>query len=101
MASTFNNIVRLFELDTKYSSSEPENSTTKTKSSAQSIDHATAIGTVASYDTLDFTHDSQTLAGKAGDMIEVYCVDGDAWKVSGALVTDGNDPDSIAIINAS
>ena len=77
------------------------NSTTKTKSSAQSIDHATAIGTVASYDTLDFTHDSQTLAGKAGDMIEVYAVDGDAWMVSGALVTDGNDPDAIAIINAS
>jgi len=77
------------------------NSATKTKSSAQSIDHATAIATVANFDTLDFTHDSQTLAGKAGDMIEVYCVDGDAWKVSGALVTDGNDPDAIAIINAS
>ena len=77
------------------------NSTTKAKCSAQSIDHATAIATVASYDTLDFTHDSQTLAGKAGDMIEVYAVDGDAWMVSGALVTDGNDPDSIAIINAS
>ena len=76
-------------------------STTKTKNSAQSIDHATAIATVASYDTLDFTHDSQTLAGKAGDVVELVCVDGDAWKVSGSLVTDGNDPDSIAIINAS
>ena len=77
------------------------NSTTKTKNSAQSIDHATSIGTVASYDTLDFTHDSQTLAGKAGDMIELVCVDGTAWMVSGSLATDGNDPDSIAIINAS
>jgi len=77
------------------------NSTTKAKCSAQSIDHATAIGTVASYDTLDFTHDSQTLAGKAGDMIEVVAVDGDAWMVSGALATDGNDPDAVAIINAS
>lgn len=77
------------------------NSTTKTKSSAQSIDHATAIGTVADHDTLDFTHDSQTLAGKAGDVVELVCVDDTAWKVSGALVTDGNDPDAIAIINAS
>ena len=39
------------------------NSATKTKSSAQAIDHATAIGTVASYDNLDFVHDSQTLGG--------------------------------------
>ena len=76
-------------------------STTKTKNTAQSIDHSTATTTVASYDTLDFTHDSQTLAGKAGDVVELVCVDGDAWKVSGSLVTDGNDPDSIAIINAS
>ena len=77
------------------------NSATKTKSSAQSITHATAITTVANFDTLDFTHDSQTLAGKAGDMVEVTCVDGDAWMVSGALMTDGNDPDAIAIINAA
>ena len=77
------------------------NSATKTKSSAQSITHAAAVGTVANHDTLDFTHDSDTLAGKAGDMVEVTCVDGDAWMVSGALMTDGTDPDAIAIINAS
>ena len=77
------------------------NSATKTKSSAQSVTHATAIATVANFDTLDFTHDSQTLAGKAGDMVEVTCTDGDAWLVSGALMTDGNDPDAIAIINAA
>ena len=77
------------------------NSTTKAKCSAQSITYATATGTVASYDTLDFTHDSQTLAGKAGDCVEVICIDSIAWMASGALVTDGNDPDAIAIINAS
>ena len=77
------------------------NSTTKAKCSAQSIDYSTATGTVASYDTLDFTHDSQTLAGKAGDFVELIAIDATAWMVSGALVTDGNDPDAIAIINAS
>ena len=77
------------------------NSTTKAKCSAQSIDHATAIATVADYDTLDFTHDSQTMGGKAGDYVELICVDSTAWMATGALVTDGNDPDAIAIINAS
>ena len=76
------------------------NSTTKTKSSAQSIDHATAIGTVASYDNLDFVHDSQTLGGKAGDSVRLIAVDDTAWLVNGALVSDGNDPDGIAAINA-
>ena len=76
------------------------NSTTKTKSSAQSIDHATAIGTVASYDNLDFVHDSQTLGGKAGDSVRLIAVDDTAWMVNGALVSDGNDPDAIAAINA-
>ncbi len=77
------------------------NSATKTKSSAQSIPHATAIATVGDYDVCDFTHDSQTLAGKAGDMVEVIGIDDTAWLVSGALMTDGNDPDAVAIINAS
>jgi len=76
------------------------NSATKTKSSAQSIDHATAIGTVASYDNLDFVHDSQTLGGKAGDSVKLIAVDSAAWMVNGALMTDGNDPDAIAAINA-
>ena len=76
------------------------NSTTKTKSSAQSIDHATAIGTVTSYDNLDFVHDSQTLGGKAGDSVRLIAVDSTAWMVNGALMTDGNDPDAIAAINA-
>ena len=76
------------------------NSATKTKSSAQSIDHATAIGTVASYDNLDFVHDSQTLGGKAGDSVKLIAVDATAWMVNGALMTDGNDPDAIAAINA-
>ena len=76
------------------------NSATKTKSSAQSIDHATAIGTVTSYDNLDFVHDSQTLGGKAGDSVKLIAVDSTAWMVNGALMTDGNDPDAIAAINA-
>jgi len=76
------------------------NSATKTKSSAQSIDHATAIGTVTSYDNLDFVHDSQTLGGKAGDSVKLIAVDSTAWMVNGALMSDGNDPDAIAAINA-
>ena len=76
------------------------NSATKTKSSAQSIYHATAIGTVASYDILDFVHDSQTLGGKAGDSVKLIAVDSAAWMVNGALMSDGNDPDAIAAINA-
>ena len=76
------------------------NSATKTKSSAQSIDHATAIGTVASYDNLDFVNNSQTLGGQAGDSVRLIAVDSTAWMVNGALMTDGNDPDAIAAINA-
>ena len=76
------------------------NSTTKTKSSAQSIDHATATGTVTSYDNLDFVHDSQTLGGHAGDSVRLIAVDATAWMVNAALVSDGNDPDAIAAINA-
>ena len=76
------------------------NSATKTKSSAQSIDHATAIATTTSYDHLDFVHDSQTLGGKAGDSVRLIAVSDTAWMVNGALMTDGNDPDAIAAINA-
>tara|TARA_R100001086_G_C11844005_1_gene259798 strand:+ start:114 stop:620 length:507 start_codon:yes stop_codon:yes gene_type:complete len=76
------------------------NSATKTKSSAQSVAHATAIGTVANFDNLDFVHDSQTLGGKAGDSVRCIAVDNTAWMVNGALMTDGNDPDAIAAINA-
>ena len=76
------------------------NSLTKTKSSAQSIDHATAIATVTSYDNLDFVNDSQTLGGQAGDSVRLIAVDDTAWMVNAALVTAGNDPDAIAVINA-
>ena len=76
------------------------NSTTKTKSIAQSIDHATAICTVASYDNLDFVHDSQTLGGKAGDIVHLMAVDSTAWHVETVLTTDHANPASIAVINA-
>ena len=66
----------------------------------QVIDHATAIGTVASYDNLDFVHDSQTLGGHAGDSFRLIAVDDTAWLFQGTLTTDGNNPGTIAVINA-
>jgi hypothetical protein len=66
----------------------------------QSVPHATATGTVADYDNLDFVHDSATLGGKAGDSVRVIAVDSDAWMVSANLVTDHANPGTIAAINA-
>tara|TARA_R100000008_G_C3550233_1_gene149972 strand:- start:466 stop:978 length:513 start_codon:yes stop_codon:yes gene_type:complete len=66
----------------------------------QSLTHATAIGTVADYDNLDFVHDSATLGGKAGDSVRLIAVDDTAWMVSANLVTDHANPGTIAAINA-
>ena len=76
-------------------------STTDDKTEVQDIDYATAIGTVASYDTLDFTSNSATLAGTSGDVIEVMAVDDVAWCVLACLTTVHAEPASTAIINAS
>jgi hypothetical protein len=76
-------------------------STTDDKTEVQDIDYATATGTVASYDTLDFTSNSATLAGTSGDVVELLCVDGTAWCVNATLVTVHAEPASTAIINAS
>ena len=76
-------------------------STTDDKTEVQDIDYATAIGTVADYDTLDFTSNSATLAGTSGDVIEVIAVDDIAWCVLACLTTVHADPASTAIINAS
>ena len=74
-------------------------SLTDNKTSVQNITHATSIGTVASYDNLDFDHDTTTLGGKAGDVINLICVDATAWLVDATVTLDGN-PSSLAIINA-
>ena len=66
----------------------------------QVIDHATAIGTVTSYDNLDFVHDSATLGGHAGDYIRLTAVDDTAWLFQGTLTTDHANPGTIAVINA-
>ena len=74
-------------------------SSTDNKTASQHITHATAIGTVASYDNLDFDHDTTTLGGKAGDVVSIVGVDDTAWHVDATLTMDGN-PSSIAVINA-
>ena len=76
-------------------------STTDDKTEVQDIDYATAVATVANYDTLDFTSNSDTLAGTSGDVIELLCVDGTAWGVNATLVTVHAEPAATAIINAS
>tara|TARA_Y100000310_G_C20089717_1_gene537669 strand:- start:34 stop:531 length:498 start_codon:yes stop_codon:yes gene_type:complete len=76
-------------------------STTDDKTEVQDIDYATATGTVASYDVLDFTSNSATLAGTSGDVIEVMAVDDVAWCVLACLTTVHAEPASTAIINAS
>ena len=74
-------------------------SSTDNKTASQHITHATAIGTVADYDNLDFDHDTTTLGGKAGDVVSLMAVDATAWHVDATLTVDGN-PSSIAVINA-
>ena len=66
----------------------------------QVVDHATAIGTVTSYDNLDFVHDSATLGGHAGDSFRLIAVDSTAWLFQGVLTTDNANPGTIAVINA-
>jgi len=67
----------------------------------QQISHATAIGTVASYDTMDFVADTATLGGMAGDIISVIAVDDIAWHVTADLTTTQNNPGTVAVIVAS
>ena len=67
---------------------------------AQTLDYDTAIGTVTSYDNLDFVHDTNTLGGVEGDVIRLYCVDATAWLVDATVLSDHANPASIAIINA-
>tara|TARA_R110002020_G_scaffold119358_1_gene272373 strand:- start:149 stop:661 length:513 start_codon:yes stop_codon:yes gene_type:complete len=66
----------------------------------QVVPHATAIGTVTSYDNVDFVHDSATLGGHAGDVIRLTAVDDTAWLLQGTLTTDHANPGTIAVINA-
>jgi len=67
----------------------------------QQISHATAIGTVANYDTMDFVAATATIGGMAGDIINVVAVDDVAWHVSADLTTTANDPGTVAVIVAS
>ena len=67
----------------------------------QQISHATAIGTVANYDTMDFVADTATIGGMAGDVVQVVAVDDTAWHVSADLTTTQNNPGTVAVIIAS
>ena len=67
----------------------------------QQISYATAVGTVASYDTMDFVADTATIGGMAGDCIEVVAVDDIAWHASCDLTTTQNNPGTVAVIVAS
>ena len=67
----------------------------------QQITHATAIGTVASYDTFDLVADTASLGGMAGDSAEFVAVDDVAWHVNAILTTSQNNPTTAANIVAS
>ena len=67
----------------------------------QQISHATAIGTVANYDTMDFVADTATIGGMAGDIISMIAVDDTAWHVTADLTTTQNNPGTVAVIVAS
>ena len=73
-------------------------STTDDRTEAQSLDYDTAVGTVTSYDNLDFVHDTASLGGVEGDTVRVTAVDDTAWLVSTTITSDAADPASIAII---
>ena len=75
-------------------------SSTEDQTETQNITHATAIGTVASYDNLDFDHDAAALGGKAGDIVHLMAVDSTAWHVEAVLENDHANPASVAVINA-
>tara|TARA_Y100001963_G_scaffold81916_1_gene113627 strand:- start:5703 stop:6206 length:504 start_codon:yes stop_codon:yes gene_type:complete len=75
-------------------------STTDNKCATQDIDYATAIATVADYDTIDTDQDGTTLGGSSGNVIELTAIDGTAWLVETVLSVVGN-PSSLAVINAS
>ena len=67
----------------------------------QQITYATAIGTVANYDTFDLVADTASLGGMAGDSLEVVAVDDIAWHVNAVLTTSQNNPTTAANIVAS
>ena len=67
----------------------------------QQITHATAIGTVASYDTFDLVAATASLGGMAGDSAEFVAVDDVAWHVNAILTTSANNPTTAANIVAS
>ena len=67
----------------------------------QQITHATAIATVASYDTFDVVAATASLGGMAGDSVDLIAVDDTAWHVNAVLTTTANDPTTAANIVAS
>jgi hypothetical protein len=67
----------------------------------QQITYATAIGTVANYDTFDLVADTASLGGMAGDSLELVAVDDIAWHVNAVLTTSQNNPTTAANIVAS
>ena len=75
-------------------------SATEDQTLAQTLDYDTAVGTVTSYDNLDFVHDTNSLGGVEGDVIRLYCVDATAWLVDATVLNDHANPATIAIINA-
>ena len=67
----------------------------------QIITHATAIATVADYDTMDFVAATATIGGSAGDSVNLVAVDDTAWHVNTTLTTSNANPGTVAVIVAS
>jgi hypothetical protein len=69
------------------------------KHAIQTVTYASATGTPADFDHIAIDGNASDTGSGAGSVIELECIDGDAWRVSATLMTTGT-PSSIAAIYA-
>ena len=77
-----------------------DNNTDGEEQASQTITYATATGTPGNHGFLRLDGDATTTGCTAGDIIELYAIDEDAWLVKATLGTSGT-PASITTIGAS
>ena len=67
----------------------------------QNITHAACIADTTAHDAMKFVGATATIGGEAGTIIELNCVDAQAWHVSiPAHSTSANDPATLVLIQA-
>ena len=69
------------------------------KHAIQTVTYAAATTTPANFDHVGIDGNANDTGSGAGSVIELECVDGDAWRVTASLMTTGT-PSSIAAIYA-